>query len=170
MNYKIIDNALSKADFDFIKQNVEKNLQWAYNQTIVDPNIEEKFPHVGFTHTFYTLNDFGIPIFSKNFDVLHPLVSFIQKNFNYICLIRAKANMYINQNEFVEHTQHTDYASPVKTALFYVNTNNGVTILNDEIVVESKENRIVIFDAQIPHRGTNCTDVHRRLNINLNFI
>ena len=35
--------------------------------------------------------------------------------------------------------------------------------------VESKENRIVIFDSQMKHKGTNTTDKKKRVLLNINY-
>ena len=58
-----------------------------------------------------------------------------------------------------------------KTAIFYINSNNGFTLFeSDNQKVESIENRLVIFDSFERHSGTNCTDEKYRAVINFNFI
>ena len=51
-----------------------------------------------------------------------------------------------------------------------MNDNNGYTLFEDGTKVESKENRVVIFDSQMRHAGIPCTDEKRRVVINFNFI
>ena len=50
------------------------------------------------------------------------------------------------------------YKFPYKTAVFYVNTNNGYTEFEDGTKVESVENRIIFFDGSRPHNSSTCTD------------
>jgi hypothetical protein len=57
-----------------------------------------------------------------------------------------------------------------KTAVFYCDTNNGFTKLINGDVIKSIENKILIFDAEIMHTGTTCTDKPRRTVINFNYI
>ncbi len=58
------------------------------------------------------------------------------------------------------------------TAIFYINTNNGKTLIkeNNKIKeISSLENRVVIFDGRLKHAGTTCTDAKNRIVINLNY-
>ena len=59
----------------------------------------------------------------------------------------------------------------VKTAIFYVNSNNGYTIFKEsKKKVRSVENRLVIFPSELEHCGGSCTDNKQRVVINFNFI
>ena len=62
----------------------------------------------------------------------------------------------------------TDYDS--KTAILYLNTNNGYTEFENGQRVESVANRLVVFDSALKHTGTTCTDQKRRIVLNLNYI
>jgi len=46
-------------------------------------------------------------------------------------MIRVKANLYPKDEKFIEHDWHIDYNFNHNGAIFYVNTNNGYTILED---------------------------------------
>ena len=56
-----------------------------------------------------------------------------------------------------------------KGAILYINDNNGKTILEDGTEIESKANRLLLFDASKPHNSTSCTDAKSRINININY-
>ena len=43
------------------------------------------------------------------------------------------------------------------------------TILNDDIMIESVENRVLLFDPSLPHSSTTCTNAKARFNININY-
>ena len=47
--------------------------------------------------------------------------------------------------------------------------NDGFTVLHDGTKIESKRNRLLLFDGSKPHHSTNCTDDWRRININFNY-
>ena len=47
---------------------------------------------------------------------------------------------------------------------------SAYTLFEDGTKVQSKENRVVIFDSQMRHAGIPCTDEKRRVVINFNFI
>ena len=118
-----------------------------------------------FTHTFYK----EYVVYSQFFPIVAPLI----EKLNPECVIRIKANL--NPRTDVRHTfpYHVDFlskSSDRKTAIYYVNSNDGVTILEDGTEIESVANRLVIFDQKISHTGTTCTDQKVRCLINLNYI
>ena len=89
-------------------------------------------------------------------------------------LIRAKINFNPRSDKIVEHCYHVDnpYGKEAKNGIYYLNTNNGYTILKvggKEVKVESIANRFLIFDGDIFHTGTTCTDQVGRYVLNLNF-
>ena len=83
-------------------------------------------------------------------------------------LRRVKANFYPSSNEVHEHLPHADNPWPHKGALYYINDNDGYTIIGDE-KVESVANRMVFFDPSIKHASTDCSNARYRLNINFNY-
>jgi hypothetical protein len=84
-------------------------------------------------------------------------------------LLRVKANNYIKTNEVIHHKDHVDAEYKMKAAILFINTNNGLTVLDDGTECESIENRLLMFDASKPHHSTTCSDQDRRVNINMNF-
>ena len=89
-------------------------------------------------------------------------------------LIKIKSNLVTRTPTIVEHGYHIDLPDlkeyhNTKTAILYMNTNNGYTKFEDGSIVESVENRLVVFDSRIKHSGTTCTDEKTRVVINFNF-
>ena len=65
---------------------------------------------------------------------------------------------------------HVDFDNFLgKTAIFYVNSNNGYTVFENGLKVDSQENRLVVFNSDLLHAGTTCTDQKIRCVINFNF-
>jgi hypothetical protein len=85
--------------------------------------------------------------------------------------MRIKFNFYPTTPEINYHDFHQDYGDiSHHGCIFYLNTNNGMTIFENGYKVESIENRLMIFDPSILHRSTTCTDDEvGRFNINMNF-
>ena len=83
-------------------------------------------------------------------------------------LVRIKVNLNPPSNKLVKYSKHTDQNYSCKAAIYYINTNNGYTTIGDE-KIESKANRIVFFDANEEHSGTNSTDCKNRMVINFNY-
>tara|TARA_B100000287_G_C20134091_1_gene583428 strand:+ start:51 stop:563 length:513 start_codon:yes stop_codon:yes gene_type:complete len=85
---------------------------------------------------------------------------------------RLKVNLYPGTQRRIHHASHEDYQSNcgLRTALYYVNTNNGVTIFDGKKTVKSKENRIILFDGSTKHHSTTPTDTNYRCTINIDYI
>ena len=162
MNYKIIDNALPQEEFENIKNNI-LNSSFPWNLTTLIANEKESLPTYAsfyFTHIFW--DGFNIEPASQMFTSLLNLM-------NCHALMRIKANCYPSTPEKIAHHNHFDYDFPHKGAIFYLNTNNGATILEDKVEVESIENRLLLFDSSKPHCSTTCTDTKCRINVNFNY-
>ena len=101
----------------------------------------------------------------------HPYVNYAEEETpdNLRSLIRVKGNLYPNQNVKKRNGNHVDDVFDHKGAIFYINTNNGRTIINDKIKIDSVENRILYFNPLTPHDSENCTDQKIRTNININY-
>jgi hypothetical protein len=84
-------------------------------------------------------------------------------------LIRVKGNLYTRSEKLFVHNKHVDYEYKHEGALYYVNDNDGYTILDGGAKIESKKNRLLLFDPSLPHSSTTCTDSPSRINININF-
>ena len=83
-------------------------------------------------------------------------------------LVRIKANLNPPTEKIVESAYHKDQNFKCKTAIYYVNNNNGYTLIGKEKIL-SKENRIVLFDSDVKHLGTNSTNCNNRMVINFNY-
>lgn len=160
MDYDVIDSFLPEQDYLAIKNTlIDSNFPWYYNPFVATDDKDEK--HFQFTHTFYRNNSF-----SSNFSyVLQPLIQKI----NPTALISIKANLGPVANEIVEQGFHTDKTFKCRTAVYYVNTNNGYTVFEDGTKIESVGNRFVEFDSLLPHSGTTHTDTKVRCVLNLNY-
>ena len=147
--------------FDTLRNTMMSNeFPWFY-QDCVTADDQESLESFYFTHKIYdeTMKN------SSYFSIISPLLLKI----NATNLIRIKCNLYPNLGREIENEWHYDYDYPHKGAIFYINDNNGYTILEDGTKIESKANRIVFFDPSRQHKSTHCTDVKCRVNINFNY-
>ena len=154
MEYKIIDNALPQEEFENIKNTIMCT-GFPWNLTTQITNDKEVLPtHASFYFTHLFWDGFSIEPQSQMFA---PLLNLMDCH----ALIRIKANCYPSTPEFIRHDNHVDYPFPHKGAIFYLNTNNGLTILEDKVEVESIENRLLLFDS------SKCTLVQHALMISV---
>jgi len=77
--------------------------------------------------------------------------------------------MYIKSEKIKKHHAHQDFPFKHLGAIYYVNSNNGFTIIGNK-KIESIENRLLMFDPSVKHQSTNCSDKRVRLNINFNYL
>jgi hypothetical protein len=166
---EIYDNYLPDLEFKRIQtQLFDKHFPWYLGQ-VLDPtqgdaeNITKKY-NFQMVHLFY--KDFAPK--SSWLEILVPLVTKLSPR----ALVQIKANLTFKTTEIVEHGYHTDFpnSKPHTTGVYYINNTDGYTKFSNGKVVESVENRLVLFDSRISHTGTTCTDADARCVLNLNFI
>jgi hypothetical protein len=91
--------------------------------------------------------------------------------FEPIQIIRIKINLLPRSDKIVRHGLHIDtYVPGALTGIFYLNSNDGETYIENYGIVESIENRFVIFPSNWKHSGTTHTNTKARYVINFNWI
>jgi hypothetical protein len=166
MSYEVFDNYLDKDSFKVLKSVFVNNYNfpWYYNEIITKENLNEEFnlDRHQFTHVLYRENQ-GVS--SDFYQYVVPLVDKI----NSPLLMRVKANLATRTEKHVEGGFHTDSKLNHKTAVFYLNTNNGYTLFENGEKVESLENRLVVFNSDVLHTGVSQTDTKIRCLLNINY-
>jgi len=169
------DDVLSDHDLKKLREEFY-NSPWMYDQHKV--NIKEKRDDLHnhqLVHHLYMNYRPVSPLFEKTYPILNKLTSI---GVPPLSIIRMKANMTFATDIHYESGMHIDeqglldesFDTGVWTAIYYFNNNNGYTLFEDGTKVESKANRLVIFDAYTEHCGVSCTDQKNRMVLNINFI
>jgi len=162
MTYEIIDNALSQEEFENIN-NFILNPEFPWNLTPVVTNQKENLP---ISASYYFTHEFWSGFHTEpQAQIFAPILNLLECR----AMMRIKGNLYPSTETIIHHDNHTDYEFSHRGAIFYLNTNNGLTVLEDTIEIKSIENRILLFDPSVPHNSTTCTDDKCRVNINFNF-
>lgn len=164
MNLEIFDNFLPDIEFKKLSDVLlSSDFPWYFNTGITNlSEIKYDQTKFQFTHTFYLNCGWK----SNYGQVLDPLLKLIKP----FAIFRIKANLTtITPNRNI-HGYHTDVIYPsnsgLKSACYYVNTNNGSTVFESGEVVDSIANRLIVFDVNKQHSGTSSTDSARRVVIN----
>jgi hypothetical protein len=161
MRYEIIDNFLDEDIFCNMQKTIvySTEFSWHLVRGVSKDDSEDGYY---LAHLFYNNSSFTSEYSN--------LMDAILKKINYFTLKRIKANFYPKTDQIKYHNYHTDFDIPHKGMIFYLNDNNGKTILGDGTIIESISNRVLFFDPSIPHRSTTCTDDPvGRFNLNFNF-
>ena len=155
----IKDNFLDAEKFENIHASFNpKFIPWSYQEVVHE--TESLVPDIdNFQFSYTILPDtifYGclIPLFDKMDMDVH---------------FRLKINLNPKAHKVFEHGYHIDINIPSKTAIFYLNTNDGYTAFETGEKVESVANRLVVFDSHIKHTGTTCTNQKARLVLNINY-
>ena len=153
---QVIDNFLSEDEFKNLRSYISStSFPWYFGLVTTDSKTAQ------FVHTFYA-ND--APTSSW------PYVEFFRLRLNMASLVRIKVNLNPKTETLQVHDNafHIDYPD-ITTAVYYLNTCDGYTLFEDGTKVNSVENRIVIFDSNMRHTGTSCTNESGRLVMNINY-
>jgi len=164
----VYDNFLTQQEFDHVQSvMLGGDFPWFFSKTKVKSVNPDDLRNYQFTHMVY---DNYVPM-SQFWRELDPLI----RRINAQAWLRTKCNLTPRMDEHFEYGFHVDIDDfHGKTAVFYVNDNNGNTLFKREgqplLELSAKANRLVGFDSQIEHTGESCTDAKVRCLINLNFL
>lgn len=175
-DYLIIDDAIPKENSDLIENlmvSPNGNFEWYLSGTI--PTVEQPVSDhpiihkpetcevkYQFFHIFYQ----NCQPCSNQLEHLNSIVAVL----NPVSLIRIKSNLQWKTDQKLNKGFHKDtYLDNHLTAIYYVNSNDGLTILEDGTEIESIKNRLLIFKSNLYHSGTTCTDSDFRCVVNFNY-
>jgi len=141
---EIIDNFLSEGEhykfFNLIKSNY---FPWFLSEVVnYELNTCSELDNYQFSYIFYSVMNDGQVRKGRYFDASFPFFKKLTpKN-----VLMIKSNLTLRTNKIIEHGMHVDHHfDGGKTAVYYVNDNDGYTKFEDGTIVESVANRIVIF-------------------------
>ena len=162
---QVIDNFLPEYQFRQISNMILSNeFSWYFFDGVIEPNDGQ----CQFTHSFFDM------IYGGRLSDHYPLFDIVQQKLRVSRLDRIKSNLNPKTVFHRKGGYHTDLPKSnqpqhQKTAVLYLNTNNGWTEFKKGGKVKSVANRIVIFDSNLEHAGVTCTDEKRRVIVNFNY-
>ena len=156
---EVIDNFLPEEEFKSIQSlMMGGEFNWFYGEGMTYKN----------DGLFLMVHMFFQPEVGSNSEHLPMWNTFMNKVEAKKCE-RIKANLTFRTPTIEPAQYHIDYPD-MKTAIFYINTNNGYTELESGVRVNSVANRVCIFDSNLKHRGTTHTEPdHQRIVVNFNY-
>ena len=162
---EVIDNFLPEYHFKQISNVIlSKDFSWHFHDGIVGPNDGQcQFTHVIFDWQYGGVNS----EYYSLFDVAQQKLGVkrldrIKLNLNPKTIFHRKGGYHTDRPNLNQTPHH-------KTAVFYINTNNGWTQFKKGGKVKSVANRIVICDNNLEHTGVTCTNEQRRVIVNFNY-
>jgi len=118
-----------------------------------------------------TLDDWHLThmIYDGNYNSPHlPAFDHLVQSLKPTEVLKVKINLLLPCGKPIESGFHTDMGSEKgKTSIYYVNTCNGYTELEDGTKVDCVANRLVTFDSSMNHNAVRQTDTKQRIVINI---
>ena len=163
---KVLDNFLPQNQFKPIQDFFfSGELDWRWNDSIAGKN--DSLNNFQFNHVFFnTRNPYLDRKYSPYSNYLKPIFLKLAPMYT----LRVKANLRPRTSFPHKGNWHTDIDIDSLTAIYYLNSNNGYTEFESGEIINTIENRIIIFDSNLKHRGVSCTDQKRRIVLNINYV
>ena len=181
IKYEVIDNFLSDSDFTELKNAIlpgstgQGNLGWVYmnwaNQEYDEPSHLKKVTDIELLNPIHNWFFTNLLSFSSLYIPHPPFLNVLLDKIDPLAVYRIQANFTVQQEKRGRDLFHMDHqlAPSMITSIFYMNTTNGSTILEDGTEIECRENRLVSYPYNTYHAGVRCTDQLYRIVINLNY-
>lgn len=163
--YAVYDEFLSHQEFGLLQDYMLYRLGWHLSGKI---NCHDKSnKDFYFATTIFNNQRYATEQWSKSVDI-NPFLNITSK-MHIDALMRIKANLYIGSSVNDIHAPHIDYDFFHIGALFYPFDCDAPTYMADGTGIESKANRLLIFNAATPHSSSAPTDTSYRMTININY-
>ena len=167
----VIDNFLDKERFEHVKNSLtDPSFLWKVGPSLsdqsrmIDPLFDLQCVRVLFA--------LGETLDTDLIRIITPILK--QLNIQSDKLLRIKANLVTCKHEPFIAGYHVDVPEHVRgkgmTGIYYINTNNGATLFENGNVIESIENRMVIFPNDWKHTARYQTNSPSRIVINFNWL
>ena len=126
----------------------------------------EKDNALGSYYMVHTMYEYPKGWLSGYKELLQPLLDRLKVK----SLVKVKVNFYPRTDKLLLHGLLRDNDFECKSALLFVNSNDGYTYLKKEdMKVESVANRVLHFNSFFEHHSTTCTNQNLRCTINVNY-
>ena len=160
-NIKEYNKILNKNDFAGLQNLITSvDFPWFYASSQVD-DIDSSYMF----HSFFHKNRINSPHY---YHIIKPVLDILKP----LAIINIRANLLLARTSFesVYHSDDWGFKKPKhKTAIFYVNTNNGCTVFKDKKKIKCVENKLIIFPSNMEHKAVAQTDTDTRIVINFNY-
>jgi len=175
---KVIDNLISKPYLkDLQSYFLGSNSEWVFSDNLTTKE-QGGLDSYGFNIPLHWNGQFisnfvGTSIRSLVFTAQEHVENFVDGPQQ---IVRARADMTVYNSNQYRHELHTDFPYEHVTAIFYMNTSDGNTLLFDrdgkKLIqeIEPIENRLIIFDGLMQHTGHSPSKHKSRVLINMNFM
>jgi len=164
IEYKVVDNFLSKENFDNLCSIVSRTdfPFFPVGQAVHGHEHTQK------SNFFFYHNLFAHSNPSSFFEPFRVIL----KRLKVISLVNMRINLTIYREGTPTFPVHNDLDFYGNTGILYLNSTDGPTVLlleNEKKVIESRANRFLTFKSNIKHYSINHSDPVFRYLVNMNY-
>lgn len=160
--YIVYDNFLPPHEYGILKSYMSSEFPWGIAGKL---NYDDQTPY--FVKKIYDVEEKARHEWIAHVDE-RPFI-YITEKINMVAMLRLKANMYLPSKINDIHYPHVDYDFSHQGALFYLDDCDAPTYMSDGVGIESKANRLLLFNASTPHSSSAPTNTSYRQTININY-
>lgn len=176
---KIIDNLLPRIYFEELQHHFTGDeCRWFFNNSLTGDDSLESIGSFGFNlklhwNGYFVDNYESILTKALVFTAQERVEKLVKEPMQ---IVRVRGDMTVYNSLNHRHELHTDFQYEHMTAIFYMNSSDGNTLLYDregnELIqeVEPVGNRLLIFDGMMQHTGHSPSKHKSRILINMNFM
>jgi len=176
---KVIDNLLTPSYLKELQNHfLSQNCEWYYNDNLTGDDSYQNIGSFGLVnklhwHGYFSGTQTSFLTKALVFSALDEVEKLLRSPQE---ILRVRADMTLYNPSNYRHEVHTDFEDEHMTAIFYLNTSDGNTVIFDRKgekllkEVEPVENRLVIFDGLLKHTGHSPSKHKSRALINMNFM
>jgi len=167
MKVEVYDDFLEDEKFRLVQnQMLGTSFNWHFS-TVLNPEVDtidcNELENIQFSNWLYH----GLEPGGPEYGIVEPFIS--DPRLGITALVRIKANLTMRTPKVITHGFHKDGKCHHTSAIYYVNSNDGYTEFEDGTKIDSIGNRLLVFDSQISHTGSTCTNARVRCVINFNY-
>jgi len=167
---KVLENVLSEKDWSELNEDLNSSsFPWFY-QKVVSNTETTNIKTFYMTHGYVKLDEGINSVWADkhNKAICKFLTNYFQKD---IDLYWSKANLFARYEENYLCGYHIDINNrpDLYTFVYYINTNNGGTQIENGPFIPSIKNTAVLMSGDTMHSSVVQTDTNVRLNMNFNF-
>tara|TARA_B100001175_G_scaffold76645_1_gene64031 strand:- start:684 stop:1175 length:492 start_codon:yes stop_codon:yes gene_type:complete len=162
---QVIDNFLPDDYYEHLYNLItDTKFSWMYQNQVASTGEDPRanLDHYYFVHSLFYEYQIESPLYD-NFVHLFKLL-------NVQFLFRARVLLYVNQGKQIIHDRHVDHGESCKTALVYMNSNDGFTEFETGERVDSIKNRLLLFDGSVSHSSSTPTDTKDRMLLSVTYL
>ena len=179
----IYDNVLGKKTFELVQKEIvyNKTFPWYIASTTFDSKPTYEIFDFSWAHIIFKDGEIVSPVYSLLYPVLLSMFDKINQPINNIIRLRLALQTPIGKQYI--NDPHIDFNTPHQTALLYLNSSDGNTIIYNEIYsgtainkftikeeVSPIENRLVIFNGLNYHSSQRPINCSHRIILNINYV